>query len=154
LTASIESCLTPVTVKRWHRLAFNACAGFFFFLAGSRLVMTILPLASVPMPVRFVQAWLSPFHLADGYGLFAVMTTSRPEIVFEGSNDGVNWLAYEFRYKPGDDLRRPPPWVEPHMPRLDWRLWFAAMEPCQANPWVFALVKRMLEGSPPVMPFF
>ena len=38
----------------------------------------------------------------NSYGLFAVMTTERPEIIVEGSDDGVEWKAYEFRYKPGD----------------------------------------------------
>ena len=82
------------------------------------------------------------------------MTTTRPEIVFEGSNDGNVWKSYEFQYKPGDDLKRPPPWVEPHMPRLDWRLWFAAMEPAEANPWVLSLVRRLLEGSADLKSFF
>ena len=38
----------------------------------------------------------------------------------------MTWLPYEFRYKPGD-LRRPPAWVAPHQPRLDWQMWFAAL---------------------------
>ena len=54
------------------------------------------------------------------------MTTTRPEIVVEGINDGETWLAYEFKYKPGD-LTRPPAWVAPHQPRLDWQMWFAAL---------------------------
>ena len=29
----------------------------------------------------------------NSYGLFAVMTTERREIIVEGSNDGTNWLA-------------------------------------------------------------
>ena len=45
---------------------------------------------------------VSPFQIINSYGLFAVMTTTRPEIVIEGSNDGLTWLAYEFKYKPGD----------------------------------------------------
>ena len=69
---------------------------------------------------------LDPLHLTSRYGLFAVMTTTRPEIVFEGSDDGTKWEEYEFRCKPGD-LRRPPPWVAPHQPRLDWQMWFAAL---------------------------
>jgi hypothetical protein len=40
--------------------------------------------------------------IVNRYGLFAVMTTSRPEIVIEGSDDGVNWKAYEFKFKAGD----------------------------------------------------
>ena len=28
------------------------------------------------------------------------MTRGRYEIEFQGSNDGTNWIAYPFRYKP------------------------------------------------------
>jgi uncharacterized membrane protein YphA (DoxX/SURF4 family) len=122
-------------------------------LAACQLVNSVLP-GYVPGAVRECLAEIAPFHLADHYGLFAVMTTSRPEIVLEGTRDGENWLAYEFKYKVGDDLKRAPPWVEPHMPRLDWRLWFAAMEPLEENPWVLELVRRLLEGTLDVRIFF
>ena len=45
---------------------------------------------------------LEPFRIAESYGLFAVMTRGRYEIEFQGSNDGSNWTAYPFRYKPQD----------------------------------------------------
>ena len=51
---------------------------------------------------------IAPWEISNGYGLFAVMTIHRPEIIVEGSNDGVTWLEYEFKYKPGDVRRRPP----------------------------------------------
>ena len=54
------------------------------------------------------------------------MTTSRPEIIVEGSYDGEAWLPYEFKNKPGD-LRRRPGFIAPHQPRLDWQMWFAAL---------------------------
>src|SRR5579871_4081617 len=72
--------------------------------------------------------WQAPFHLVNTYGLFAAMTTERPEIVIEGTADGHTWLPYEFRYKPGD-LGRAPPFVAPYQPRLDWQMWFAALYP-------------------------
>jgi uncharacterized membrane protein YphA (DoxX/SURF4 family) len=108
----------------------------------------------VPWPVKFVLATISPLRIADPYGLFAVMTTKRPEIVFEGTANGRLWRAYEFKYKPGDDLKRPPPWVAPHMPRLDWRLWFAAMEPVENNPYVLEIARQILCGSPNIQQFF
>ena len=58
-------------------------------------------------PVAIADAWLEPFRTFNSYGLFAVMTTERREIIVEGSDDGVNWLPYEFKYKPGDVNRRP-----------------------------------------------
>ena len=78
------------------------------------------------------------------------MTTTRPEIVVEGSNDGVNWLAYDFKYKPGDVNQRPR-FVEPYQPRLDWQMWFAALGNYQQNPWFVNFCIRLLQGSPPVL---
>src|SRR6202012_3010022 len=57
-----------------------------------------------------------PFEIVNSYGLFAVMTTERREITVQGSNDGVTWLDYEFKYKPGP-LWRPPPVLGPHHAR-------------------------------------
>jgi hypothetical protein len=132
--------------KSWRREA-----------AGLALALLIVPLSLLEMAARFgvnlpqwadrAIQWQAPFHLVNSYGLFAVMTTTRPEIVIEGSHDGAAWQAYEFRYKPGDP-RRPPPWVAPHQPRLDWQMWFAALGPSQQSPWFSRLVKRLLEGSP------
>jgi hypothetical protein len=85
----------------------------------------------------------------NGYGLFAVMTTVRHEIVVEGSDDGQRWLPYEFRWKPGR-LDRRPLFVAPHMPRVDWQMWFAALGTCRHNPWFLRLQQRLLDGSPAV----
>jgi hypothetical protein len=93
---------------------------------------------------------ITPFEIVNTYGLFAVMTTSRPEITIEGSNDGVTWLAYEFKYKPGKLTRRPP-WVEPFHPRLDWQMWFAALGNYQSAPWILNFLERLLDGSPQVL---
>ena len=93
---------------------------------------------------------LMPLRSFNGYGLFRVMTTERPEIIVEGSRDGVNWLAYEFRYKPGDVYRRPP-FVAPHQPRLDWQMWFAALGDVRQNPWFGNFLARLLQGSPDVL---
>src|SRR5262245_9679760 len=79
-----------------------------------------------PRPLQQCLEWLEPFRLVNGYGLFSVITTERPEIVVEASNDGVQWLAYEFKWKPGE-LNRRPRFVAPHQPRLDWQMWFAAL---------------------------
>jgi hypothetical protein len=103
-----------------------------------------------PRPLLAVCEWLEPFRSFNSYGLFAVMTTSRPEIIIEGSNDGVTWLAYEFKDKPGDVKRRPG-FVEPHQPRLDWQMWFAALSDYRHNPWLVNFCLRLLQGSPPVL---
>ena len=77
------------------------------------------------------------------------MTTQRNEIILEGSNDGENWLPYEFRYKPGD-INQAPRWAMPHQPRLDWQMWFAALGTWRENQWLMSLMVRLLQGEPSV----
>ncbi|RAP37748.1 hypothetical protein DID80_03530 [Candidatus Marinamargulisbacteria bacterium SCGC AAA071-K20] len=92
---------------------------------------------------------MQPFHLVNGYGLFANMTTQRNEIIIEGSYDGKTWQAYEFRYKPGDP-KRAPQWSQPHQPRLDWQMWFASLSNYQHQPWYINFVFRLLQNEPVV----
>ena len=107
-----------------------------------------------PLPVVGVLTRVvAPLMIVNPYGLFAIMTTTRPEIVIEGSVDGHAWREYVFRYKPGP-LARAPPWNIPHQPRLDWQMWFAALGGAEANSWFQNLLLRLLEGSPPVLALF
>ncbi len=78
------------------------------------------------------------------------MTTTRPEIIIEGSSDGRDWRPYEFRWKPGD-LRRQPGWVAPYQPRLDWQMWFAALGQPAENPWVNEVCRHLLLNTPEVV---
>ena len=100
-----------------------------------------------------LEQLVSPLMIVNPYGLFAVMTTSRPEIVIEGSADGEVWQEYVFRFKPGPVTRRAR-WSIPHQPRLDWQMWFAALGDRTDNPWFESLMRRLLEGSPPVLALF
>jgi len=89
---------------------------------------------------------LEALRIVSGYGLFRVMTKDRCEIVIEGSTDGINWVPYEFKWKPGD-VKRAPGWCAPHQPRLDWQMWFAALGSPEQNQWLVGLIVRLLEGS-------
>jgi hypothetical protein len=99
---------------------------------------------------RTLVSIAAPFGITSTYGLFATMTTARPEIIVEGSSDGVTWLEYEFRYKPGR-LNRPPPWVAPHQPRLDWQMWFAALGSYTDNVWFLNFLARLLQDDAAVL---
>ena len=77
------------------------------------------------------------------------MTTKRDEIVIEGSSDGVEWREYEFRYKPGD-VAHAPRWNIPHQPRLDWQMWFAALDDPRRLMWFLRFLQRVLENEPAV----
>jgi hypothetical protein len=126
-------------------------------LAMVLTVLTVIPLvrafrvyAEWPAPLATLDRWQQPFYIVNGYGLFARMTTERPEIIVEGSHGGTNWSAYEFKWKPGDPYRRPE-FVEPHMPRLDWRMWFAALGSAEREGWFYPFCLRLLQGSPAVL---
>lgn len=100
-------------------------------------------------PAAWIADEIAPLCIVNTYGLFAVMTTTRPEIIIEGSNDGVHWREYAFKYKPGE-VRRRPSWNIPHQPRLDWQMWFAALGSPSENPWFGQFLQRLLENSPEV----
>jgi hypothetical protein len=99
---------------------------------------------------RTVVDAVAPLRSVNRYGLFAVMTTERPEIEIEGERDDGTWVAYRFRWKVGP-LDRPPPWVAPHMPRLDWQMWFAALGGARQERWFRTLLQRLLKGEPSVL---
>ena len=139
----------------------NAGALWQLFASGAAMVIACFSVMTVSReidvtwgrPSVFSQLWspaalaiVAPLDSINGYGLFRVMTTDRPEIVIEASADGDSWKEYEFRWKAGDVLRRPT-FVEPHMPRLDWQMWFAALDPRDAQVWLGALVRRLLDGD-------
>jgi hypothetical protein len=136
--------------RRVRRFAVAVVAAFLLPLSCMALARSFREPVPWPRPMRLVEGYLSPFRLVSGYGLFARMTTTRPEIVVEGSNDRVTWLPYEFRWKPGD-LSRRPGFVEPYMPRLDWQMWFAALSEPEGPPWFRNLLARLLQGAPDVL---
>ena len=107
----------------------------------------ITPKAQWPRPILALYSRIEPFRIVNGYGLFRVMTKERAEIVIEGSEDGTDWLEYEFKWKPGD-VKRAPGWVAPHQPRLDWQMWFAALSNYQQNPWFVRFVRQLLKNFP------
>lgn len=107
------------------------------------------PHATPSRPIATLYGCIEPFRIVNGYGLFRVMTKSRPEIILEGSADGIEWLPYEFKWKPGD-VNQAPRWVAPHQPRLDWQMWFAALGTYRQNPWFIRLTKQLLANNPDV----
>jgi lipase maturation factor 1 len=105
---------------------------------------------AIARPARRLLAWVAPFQIVNPYGLFAVMTTTRPEIIIEGSDDQVTWREYSFKYKPGE-LHRGLPFIAPYQPRLDWQMWFAALGNYQENNWIGGLMYRLMTGDPAVL---
>lgn len=90
------------------------------------------------------------YRFNSSYGLFAVMTKDRPELVLQGSHDHENWVDYEFKYKPSS-LKKMPPIVAPYHPRLDWQMWFAALGTFNQNLWLQNLMARIFMNSEDVL---
>ncbi|MDA7922703.1 lipase maturation factor family protein [Verrucomicrobiales bacterium] len=133
----------------------------FLLLALLNLQTVLSDLHTAPKPffkTDKVPAWLSSlaksvrsYHLVSGYGLFRTMTTERPEIILEGSRDGVSWFEYDFQWKV-DDLSDRPKFVAPHQPRVAWQFWFAALEGefsyrSSNARWLESLVLKLLIGD-------
>jgi len=137
----------PVAPKPTMTAAVSAIAVLIVFCSLVRMDLRFG--GTPPAFARTIEGWIRPLNAVSGYGLFAIMTVNRREIVMEGSHDGVEWQEYEFRYKPGDPMRAPP-WNIPHQPRLDWQMWFAALDNPQRLRWFWNFLERLLENEPTV----
>ena len=132
--------------RRYKRICIAIVATLLLLLSGIRFTGQLFRDARFPD-----VAWIAPFRSVNTYGLFADMTESRPEIIVEGSNDRITWETYQFRWKPGD-LTVAPKWVAPHQPRLDWQMWFAALQGSyQRTPWFLNFMGALLQGKPKVL---
>jgi hypothetical protein len=144
----------PPPRARWslpRRLIVGGIGAALLVATGGILVEAVWPEAPIPDEVVVLQNTLAPLRIANPYGLFAVMTTRRPEITVEGSDDGEVWRPYRFRWKPDEPDRRPR-FTPFHLPRLDWQMWFAALRrDCRSQPWFLRFEQRLMEGSPPVL---
>lgn len=143
---------------RWIGSGARLLAGGFVLLLSGVVVFQQLgaDLGKAPDWMKRARLVASPFRSVNGYGLFAVMTTQRPELEVEGSMDGEEWRTYRFRWKAGN-LERWPRFVAPHQPRLDWQMWFEALAATrgiydfQRGGWFGSFLFRLLEGSNPVL---
>jgi len=107
-------------------------------------------------------------RLVSSYHLFASVTRERiePELqtLAEGApaarpehgedDDDGAWTPRDLWHKAGD-VRRPPDFVAPHQPRVDFQLWFYGLGFQRREPaYVSALVRRMCEDPAAVQPLF
>ena len=141
---------SSVRPRRWPAWVIAPIALVVFVLSLTHTIDSFRWRFPWPTPISQVWRWVAPWRTVNRYGLFAVMTTSRPEIIIEGSRDGQVWLPYAFPWKPGDVLQRPR-FVAPYMPRLDWQMWFAALGNAQHHPWLRHFLERLLQGTPAVV---
>jgi hypothetical protein len=155
LRARLAEWLKPV-----RRVIAGVSLLWVFYVTTALLLATVATLSPRIDPARWERSvlWkpvdaLEPFRIANSYGLFAVMTHERYEIEFQGTQDGENWVAYPFRYKP-QDLAKAPGIYAPYQPRFEWNLWFASLGSWRRNLWVVNAEARLLENEPDVLKLF
>src|SRR5204862_5578169 len=112
------------------------------------VALSINPTLNLLSPRQVMNPSFDPLHIVNTYGAFGSITRTRREIVIEGTLDTTpgeqaTWRAYEFRGKPGDPARMPRQFAPYHL-RLDWLMWFAAMEEPTDEPWFGVLLRRLL----------
>ena len=119
------------------------------------LTLSIRPAWNLFSRTQIMNTSFDPLHLVNTYGAFGSVTRKRYEIVIEGTEDAeisseTKWLEYEFNGKPGATDRRPPQ-VTPYHYKLDWQMWFAAMDRYWNHPWIINLMAKLLHGQQEVV---
>ncbi len=114
-------------------------------------VLSLRPIGNMLSPRQIMNATYNPFHLVGTYGAFGSITRTRYEVVIEGTEEpaltpATVWREYEFKGKPGDPARRPTQ-IAPYHLRIDWLMWFAAMDTYEQHPWFVHLVEKLLQGD-------
>ncbi|NJK91289.1 MAG: DUF393 domain-containing protein [Blastochloris sp.] len=140
----------PDDVKTQNSVQLLPYALLVLLLSTVSFSSLLLKKSDWPDWIQKIRQIVAPYRSINHYGLFAVMTTTRREIMIEGSNDGIQWLPYRFKWKP-DELTELPGWVAPHQPRLDWQMWFAALGTAQQNPWFIQFCRQLLLGNEKVL---
>jgi hypothetical protein len=101
---------------------------------------------------QLMNASFNRWHLVNAYGAFGSVTQQRSEVIVEGTLAEVpapdDWLAYEFKGKPGDPMRRPGQFAPYHL-RLDWMMWFLALG--ADDRWFRSFLVRLLEADSPTL---
>jgi hypothetical protein len=99
------------------------------------------------------------FDLVNTYGAFGAVSRERYELVIEGTSDAVpdedaDWKAYELPCKPGA-LGRRPCVLGPYHHRLDWLIWFAAMDDSwEYDEWLVHVVWKLLHDDRGLLSLF
>jgi lipase maturation factor 1 len=115
-----------------------------------------LSLSRSSQPARSLVAVyraVAPWRVANAYHLFGHITRARIEPQFEARVEG-EWREYDLHYKPGAP-ERPPPYVAPHQPRVDFRLWFYGLAFQRGMPrYVHTLLERLCHEPEAVAALF
>ncbi|WP_374023342.1 lipase maturation factor family protein [Mycobacterium sp. HNNTM2301] len=123
--------------------------------AAAVLFMSYWPVRNMLSSRQRMNMSFNSFHLVNTYGAFGSIGRVRREVVIEGTDEAhlteqTAWKEYEFKGKPGAVRRLPRQWAPYHL-RLDWLMWFAAISPAYAQPWLTPFLQRLLRNDRPTL---
>jgi len=136
-----EAALTAVPTINY------AAWALFLFVA----ILSIPVILNLFSRFQIMNISFNQFYLVNTYGAFGAVGKKRYELVVEGTDEDTitsdtKWKEYEFKAKP-TDVNRKLPIIAPYQPRIDWQIWFAAMETPGQNPWMFTFIKKLLDND-------
>ncbi|OBG68917.1 lipase maturation factor family protein [Mycobacterium sp. E3339] len=157
--SAIDDSSASAVVGRLDRPVFSATPVWFAALvvafAAAVLFMSYWPVRNMLSSRQRMNASFNSFHLVNTYGAFGSIGRVRREVVIEGTDEAhltnqTVWKEYEFKGKPGAVRRLPRQWAPYHL-RLDWLMWFAAISPGYAQPWLTPFLQRLLRNDRPTL---
>jgi Lipase maturation factor len=121
-------------------------------------ILSIQPVMNMLSPDQIMNTSFDPLDLVNTYGAFGTVGKERFNVVFEGttdndSTDNANWKPYIYKGLPVLPDKRPPQ-IAPYQLRLDWQMWFAAMDTPEDYAWTFNLIWKLLHNDPNAVNLF
>jgi hypothetical protein len=122
-----------------------------WIVAALVAMLSVQPAFNLLSPRQIMNTSFDPLDLVNTYGAFGSVGRERLNVVFEGtgdadSSDNATWKPYLYKGLPVLTDKRPPQ-VAPYQLRLDWQMWFAAMESPEEYPWTRFLVWKLLHND-------
>src|SRR5262249_42142690 len=125
----------------------------FFSVSAVDAVLSFSGSPALARALQPLQERYDPWRLVNTYHLFGHITRDRIEPQFE-TFDGQTWTEHDFRYKAGA-TDRPPSFVAPHQPRVDFQLWFYGLSFQHGTPaYVAELLDRLCHDPSAVQSLF
>ncbi|MDY6769069.1 MAG: lipase maturation factor family protein [Candidatus Nanohaloarchaea archaeon] len=121
-------------------------------LTAITAVLSVDPVRNMLSSRQRMNWSFNPLHIVNTYGAFGSITRERYQLVIEGTHEEhpsrEDWEEYTFKGQPVETGVLPPQWAPYHL-RLDWQLWFAAMQPrpTRRQQWLFALLAGLLRND-------
>ena len=122
------------------------------------LFLSVAPVINMVSTQQVMNTSFDPLDLVNTYGAFGTVGQERYNVIFEGttdadSSDNAHWKEYVYKGLPVM-LNKRPPQIAPYQLRLDWQMWFAAMDAPADYPWTYNLVWKLLHNDYSVVSLF